>query len=343
MRLKCPVCKARFDVPDALVPASWAQLECPQCAASFTALSSGLTVLSGGGASASETTPSGGVSGAAVTHVPSAEGNGGAVSPFLSVFTGRDSNGVERPSDAAEVNADGVWQETVAAKGVRFELIWVPPGELWMGSRDGEEGSRDDERPRHRVRLTRGFWLGKTPVTQGQWTAVMGTNPSDFTNVGLDGPVEQVSWEDCQELVQALRRAAGCGWRLTTEAEWEYACRAGAETAWCFGGEEGKLAQYGWYDANAGYTTHPVGRLKSNAWGIYDMHGNVWEWVQDWNGAYSAGDKTDPSGPSSGSFRCYRGGSWLESACCCRSAYRCSFVPGIRFNVLGVRLARVQP
>jgi formylglycine-generating enzyme required for sulfatase activity len=309
-----------------MVPSAGAQLECPHCDAGFAAFPGGLT------APAALPGPAGVEESAARCWREDKEARRRQE---------RDGNGVERPSDAAELNADGVWQETVITQGVRFELIWVPPGEFWMGSRDGEERSRDDERPRHLVRMTRGVWLGKTPVTQGQWVAVMGTNPSHFTQVGLDGPVEQVSWEDCQVLVQALRRAAGGGWRLPTEAEWEYACRAGSETAWCFGSDERKLTQYGWYSANAGGTTQPVGRSKPNAWGLYDLHGNVWEWVQDWKGDYSAGGETDPTGPSSGSFRCFRGGSWDFPAGFCRSAYRLTCgAPGNRDCILGVRLAR---
>jgi len=263
---------------------------------------------------------------------------------------GVDRLGRARPSATAVVNADGVWQEKAWVQGVTFELIWVPAGEFRMGSPENEAWRGDDE-TRHTVRLTRGFWLGRTPVTQRQWEAVMVINPSYFQHVGLDAPVEQVSWDDCQKLLGDLSRTAGRGWsqptgrgwRLPTEAEWEYGCRAGAETRWCFGDDERELTQYAWHDDNADDRTHPVASLKPNAWGLYDMHGNVWEWVQDWYGDYPEGKViTDPTGPSDGSRRVFRGGGWLYNGGYCRSACRNHLDPGYRSNNLGVRLARDQ-
>jgi len=265
------------------------------------------------------------------------DAEGASAAPGIGV----DRLGRARPSATAVVNADGVWQESVRVQGVTFELIWVPPGEFWMGSPEAEKGRGSNE-VRHRARLTRGFWLGKYPVTQRQWAAVMGTNPSRFTCMGLEAPVEQVSWDDCQKLIRKLTRAAGPAWRLPTEAEWEYACRAGSATAWCVGDGEGALQQAAWYAAKSGGTTHPVGQLRPNGWGLYEMHGNVWERVQDWYGEYGAGARVDPTGPSGGSARVIRGGSWDDVADACRSAYRICLAPGVKGSGLGVRLARVS-
>lgn len=202
--------------------------------------------------------------------------------------------------------------------GRRFML--VPAGEFEMGANDGHS----DERPVHRVQISRPFYLGKHPVTQAEWEAVVGENPSYFKGVG---PVEQVVWEDAQEFVRRLNeKEPGLGYRLPTEAEWEYAARAGSTAAYCFGDEEDQLGEYGWYAQNAGGETHQVGQLKGNSWGLRDMHGNVWEWVQDWYGKYSEQAVTDPSGPVKGTDRVIRGGSWDHGARPCRSAFR--FIDG---------------
>ena len=225
-----------------------------------------------------------------------------------------------------------------------LEMACIRPGTFTMGSPSSEEGRLDGEGPQTRVTLTRGFWLGKTEVTQGQYEALMGSNPSKFTNAGRNAPVEQVSWDDAMEFCRKLteqERAAGrlpdgYAYTLPTEAQWEYACRAG--TAGAYSGI-GYFDAMAWCDQNSGNTTHPVAQKQANAWGLYDMHGNVWEWCRDWHGDYPGGDATDPAGPSSGSDRVNRGGGWSNAAQNCRSALRLWYAPGIRSDNLGFRLA----
>jgi formylglycine-generating enzyme required for sulfatase activity len=221
-----------------------------------------------------------------------------------------------------------------------MEFVLIPAGEFQMGSNDA--GAYDGEKPVHTVRLTKPFYLGKYEVTQAQWEAVMGNNPSSF---GGDSalPVETVSWQDVPEFISRLnaRERGTAFYRLPTEAEWEYAARAGSTTAYSFGNSAGELGRYAWYEDNAGGKTHPVGQLQPSAWGLYDMHGNVWEWVQDWFGAYSSGTAVDPEGPSSGSYRVYRGGGWYNDARVCRSADRSGDAPGYRVVNFGVRLLKV--
>jgi len=224
--------------------------------------------------------------------------------------------------------------------GIAFILI--PSGTFQMGS---ERGS-DDEKPVHTVRLSRPFYLGIYPVTQRQWKAVMGSNPSRFQ--GPEHPVEQVSWDKVQEFIRSLNTHEGRAlYRLPTEAEWEYAARAGATGDYSFGDDVTQLSRYAWYEDNARGTTHPVGQLRPNSWGLYDMHGNVWEWVQDWYNNQEYARRTtrgtavvDPAGPAAGSDRVDRGGSWLHTARYCRSAYRLDDAPGLRYGGLGVRLLR---
>ena len=216
--------------------------------------------------------------------------------------------------------------------GAEMRFRWCPAGTFTMGSPESEDG-RDGDETQHQVTLTRGFWLGETPVTQKQWKSVMGDNPSVFKGANL--PVEEVSWNDCQEFIQKVNAALNCGARLPTEAEWEYACRAGTSGAY---GGTGELDELGWYDKNSGDKTHPVGQKKPNAWGLYDMHGNVWEWCSDWYGDYPSGSVTDPTGPSSGSSRVLRGGSWGCNARDCRSASRGRDYPGFRDYYGGFRL-----
>jgi formylglycine-generating enzyme required for sulfatase activity len=220
--------------------------------------------------------------------------------------------------------------------------VLIPAGEFLMGSADSEKGRFPDEGPQHRVRITKPFYLGKYLITQEQWQAVMGNNPSNFK--GPNNPVECVSWDDCQTFLEKLNAKIGVQggkFELPTEAQWEYACRAGSSTRYCFGDDESALGEYAWYNANSGNTTHPVGGRKPNAWGLYDMHGNVWEWCQDWYGAYGAEAVTDPTGPATGSDRVIRGGGWRLGARCCRSAIRFRGRPGDRGSYLGLRVSRV--
>ncbi len=224
-----------------------------------------------------------------------------------------------------------------------LEMVYIRPGTFTMGSPVSEQGRRNDE-IQHSAILTKGFWLGKTVVTQGQWKALMGGNRSLFKNAGRDAPVENVSWTDamefCRKLTERERQAGrmteGYEYTLPTEAQWEYACRAG--TTGPFAGS-GNLDSMGWYSSNSGTTTHPVAQKQANAWGLYDMHGNVWEWCRDWYGNYPGRSVTDPIGPSSGSLRVYRGGGWASIAQRCRSAYRYGGGPGLRLDYVGFRLA----
>jgi formylglycine-generating enzyme required for sulfatase activity len=222
--------------------------------------------------------------------------------------------------------------------GMQFVLI--PAGTFLMGSGSEEEGD-EDEQPRHQVTISQPFYLQITPVTQGQWQRVMGENPSYFQECGEDCPVENVSWNDAQEFIKKLNRLEKTDrYRLPTEAEWEYACRAGNTQSYCFGDGEAELGQYAWYADNSQKSTHPVGRLKPNAWGLYDMHGNVYEWCQDWYGEYPSGPVSDPKGPSAGEYRVLRGGSWDGEAGDVRSAYRLRLTPGYRYGHEGFRVAR---
>jgi len=219
--------------------------------------------------------------------------------------------------------------------GVRYELASIPAGEFQMGSNSSE--ANIGEQPVHTVRISKSFWLGKTEVTQGLWQAVMGSNPSGFKK-GDTYPVEMVSWDDCQSFITKLNQmVGGNNFRLPTEAEWEYACRAGTT-----GDRYGDLDAIAWYSSNSGNTTHPVGQKQVNGWGLFDTLGNVYEWCQDWYGTYSSGYQTDPTGPASGAYRMLRGGSWLFYANFVRSAHRDIHRPGWRSDNIGFRLARTN-
>ncbi len=227
-------------------------------------------------------------------------------------------------------------KEVVNTIGMAF--VYIPAGTFRMGSADGEP----DERPVHQVTLSRPFYMGKYEVTQAQWQKVMGSNPSFFQG-DLRHPVESVWWTDVQEFIRKLNAMEGKTlYRLPTEAEWEYAARAGTATAYSFGDDASKLGQYAWYKDNAGGRTHPVGQLQPNPWGLYDIHGNVWEWVQDWYGRYPAEAVIDPQGPPSGTHRLRRGCGWNNLARYCRTANRYSVV-GFRDDFIGVRLVRTLP
>jgi formylglycine-generating enzyme required for sulfatase activity len=232
---------------------------------------------------------------------------------------------------------------------VKIEFVWIPPGSFKMGSPDGERGLRDCEGPAHDVTLTKGLWMGKYEVTQEQYQQMTGRSPSKFKDD--ENPVEQVSWRDatrfCEVLTTKLGRTLPLRWRgklktvrLPTEAEWEYACRAGTTTRFHTGDSETDLSNAGWDKGNSGGRTHPVGGKKPNAWGLYDMHGNVWEWCLDWFGAdyYRHSPVTDPQGAASGSRRVKRGGSWYVHASMCGVAYRYYSTPGSSNNNIGFRV-----
>ncbi|HJQ25517.1 MAG TPA: formylglycine-generating enzyme family protein [Blastocatellia bacterium] len=224
--------------------------------------------------------------------------------------------------------------DTGALDALRASFINIPAGEFMMGTANGSPA----EKPVHRVRLSQSFEMSKYEITQAQWQAVMGNNPSYFK--GASRPVEQVSWYDAQEFIEKLNALDdGFAYRLPTEAEWEYACRAGSNAD-----NTGKTEAMAWYDTNSENMTHPVGGKQPNAWGLYDMLGNVFEWCQDWydQDYYAQSAEVDPQGPASGTFRVKRGGGWMFPANFARPAARDLFTPAYRFNYVGFRLVRTR-
>jgi formylglycine-generating enzyme required for sulfatase activity len=231
--------------------------------------------------------------------------------------------------------------------------VRIEAGSFEMGSPESESGRAPDEL-QHTVQLTRAYWLKETPVTQGEWVALMERNPSNFQTCGADCPVERVSWRDAVTYLNKLSLKEGLepcyedgrfvgdrfkgldctGYRLPTEAEWEHAARAGTDTR-----RYGELTDIAWYVWNSGGTPHPVAKKQKNAWGLYDMLGNVWEWCQDWYGPYDA-TATDPMGPPEGIYRVFRGGSWLSDEWFARAANRYWSPPGLGFARIGLRPAR---
>ena len=241
-------------------------------------------------------------------------------------------------------------------------LLRIEAGEFMMGSPDSDKDAEGDEKPPHRVRITRPFYLGKYEVTQAEYEAVMGQNPSHFKGKPKN-PVESVSWLDAVRFCNQLSEPEGLkpfyeisgetvqvpdwngtGYRLPTEAEWEYACRAGTRTRFCFGDDGDGLGKFAWFGSDAGGGTHEVGQKRPNAFGLYDMHGNVWEWCGDWYDAdyYQESPVDDPRGPSRATYRVIRGGCWGNDPRRVRSAYRGGSTPVNRSYYLGFRVARVQ-
>jgi formylglycine-generating enzyme required for sulfatase activity len=225
-----------------------------------------------------------------------------------------------------------------------MKFAWIPPGTFLMGS-PKDEADRSDDETQHKVTLSKGFYMGIHLVTQEHWQAVMGNNPSNFKGE-KNLPVEQVSWEDCQEFIKKLRDKDKKAYRLPSEAEWEYACRAGTTTPFFFGATIS--TDQANYDGNHIYgngkkgvyrqKTTPVGSFPANTWGLFDTHGNLWEWCQDWLGDYPQNDVVDPQGPHAGQYRVLRGGSWLYIPQFCRSACRGGNQPGFRINFYGLRV-----
>ena len=235
--------------------------------------------------------------------------------------------------------------------GAEMEFVWIEPGSFWMGSPGTEEGRSSNEGPEHKVEISTGFWLGRYEITQGQWEAVMETRPwsnESYVQANPSHPAVYISWYDVHEFIGLLNDAAGDSlYRLPSEAEWEYACRAGTSTRWSFGDDESELTDYAWYRANAWDAgeqyAHAVGTKLPNPWGLYDMHGNVVEWVQDWGyRTYNNSRQVDPPGPDSGSYRVLRGGAFGGYARSVRSAYRDRISPGDRYGSIGVRLLRIR-
>jgi len=224
------------------------------------------------------------------------------------------------------------WAKEVIHEKTGIEMVFIPAGQFQMGSNAGES----EEKPVHTVRITRPFYMGKYEVTQGEWRKVMGSNPSYFK--GDRNPVERVTWNDCQSFL----RKTGNSLRLPTEAQWEYACRAGTTTAYSYGSDSGDLGRYAWHGSNSGSKTHPVGEKLPNGWGVYDMHGNVWEWCADWydGSYYGKSAKEDPKGPTFGGSRVLRGGSWGFIPLNCRSAFRFRYTPDYAYHRLGFRVIR---
>ena len=215
-----------------------------------------------------------------------------------------------------------------------IEFLLIQPGTFMMGSDSGS----DREKPVHRIEITKPFFFGKYPITQSEWSKVMGNNPSRYKNSG-HLPVESVSWSDVMAFIERVNQKEP-GYRLPTEAEWEYVCRAGTSSTYYFGDSEWDLDMYAWYGDNSGGQTQIVGQKRPNAWGFYDMLGNVWEWVTDWYGQYESSTIVDPQGPSEGSFRVIRGGTWESKGWELRSAHRGSGDPQHRSELTGFRLVR---
>jgi len=214
---------------------------------------------------------------------------------------------------------------------VTMKLVLIPSGKFMMGSL--EDG------PQREVTISKSYHMGMYDVTQEQYEQVMGKNPSSFK--GAQNPVEQVSFDDAIEFCKKLSQKTGKTVRLPTDAEWEYACRAGSTTRFSYGvdNDYSKLVDYAWYQKNSENKTHPVGQKKPNDWGLYDMHGNVWQWCSDWYAnSYANANRTDPTGPASGTYRVLRGGGWDSSPGGCRSVNRTGFAPDYRYGIIGFRV-----
>jgi formylglycine-generating enzyme required for sulfatase activity len=222
-------------------------------------------------------------------------------------------------------------------QGVKIEFVLIPAGEFMMGQANG-----DVDEASHKVAITKPFYMAKYEVTQEQWKAVMGTDPSKFK--GDKNPVDSVSWIDAQDFCKKLGEKLAdrmLSFSLPTEAQWEYACRAGTTTKYYYGDKDGDFVDYGWCKRNSEGTTHPVGQKKPNAWGLYDMHGNVIEWCADWFGKdyYQASPPSDPTGPETGLQRTVRGGCWFSHPDGCRCTDRTHWSPNLRSPYSGFRVA----
>ena len=267
------------------------------------------------------------------SHEIKAERNGKTVSKNIEVSQ-VETHGRVSSIDKCELTFFG--NQTITVNGVYFTMIAVEGGTFQMGA-TLEQGSDadNDEKPVHSVTLS-DYYIGETEVTQELWTAVMGENPSSFK--GNNKPVERVSWNDCQEFIKKLNQLTGKNFRLPTEAEWEYAARGGNKSKGYKYGGSNTIGNVALYTDNSSYRTHDVKTKQANELGIYDMSGNVYEWCQDWYGSYSRSSQTNPTGPSSGSSRVLRGGSWDYSAGCCRVSYRNFNCPGGGSSSIGFRL-----
>jgi formylglycine-generating enzyme required for sulfatase activity len=223
--------------------------------------------------------------------------------------------------------------------GVTMEFVLIPAGSFYMGSPSEEKHRNSDEGPVRRAQITKPFYMGKYEVTQAQYKAVMGSNPSHFSDGDL--PVESVSWQEAMSFCNKLTTRYGSCFRLPTEAQWEYACRAGSQSRFYYGDDPdyAQLAQYAWYDDNSEEMSHRVGQKRPNKFGVYDMHGNVWEFCSDWWAVdYEKAASVDPTGPTSGTSRVVRGGSWYGAFMYCRSAARERISPDYQTDFVGFRV-----
>ena len=256
---------------------------------------------------------------------------------LIAMQGGQDSAGAERRKAIASGVENKKEISLDLGHGVKMDFVPIPSGSFMMGDKNGD----DEEKPVHKVTISKPFHMGKFEVTQEQWEVVMGSNPSHFK--GAKKPVDRVSWEACQTFIKKLNEKfarSGVTFALPTEAEWVYACRAGSTSRFGFGDGQTDLAQYAWFEGNAGGETHPVGQKKPNAWGLYDMHGNVWEWCADWYDGdyYKKSPAVDPTGPTAVTSRVLRGGSWSDLALYCRSSYRYCLPPWFCVHCYGLRL-----
>jgi formylglycine-generating enzyme required for sulfatase activity len=331
-----------FGEPARITQAPASQLVMPGLTASFTVQASGAAPLLyqwyKDGAKLVASARLSGVDTATLTIANVAEGDVGAYT--VDVW---NDWGLER-SSAANLNL------SLEVPG----FVWIPAGTFTMGSPDSEVDRQSNEGPQTVATLTHGFYVCQHEVTQGEYQAMMGSNPSAFQGY-WSRPVEQVTWDEainyCAKLTEQERTAgrlpSGWVYRLPTEAEWEYACRAGTTTRFSYGDDPGyaQLGNYAWYSSNSGGQTHEVGLKQPNSWGLYDMAGNVWEWCLDWYGTYPGGSVTDPKGCDSGSGRVVRGGCWNYAGGYCRSAVRSGHAPDDRGSYIGIRavLAPGQP
>jgi formylglycine-generating enzyme required for sulfatase activity len=217
-----------------------------------------------------------------------------------------------------------------------MKFAWIAPGSFLMGSLPGEPGRANDEE-QHRVTLANGFWMGVYEVTQQQWVDVMGSNPSAFKS-DARCPVENISWYDCQKFCKKLTQREGRLYRLPTEPEWEYACRAGTDTLFCSGDTREALEKVSWFGARSEGKPKPVGLLQPNAWGLYDMHGNVWEWCAAWHEYPPAEGQQGKKGSPPKNLSVLRGGSWGEVWLRCRSAFRYGAPLDFRSHNIGFRV-----
>ena len=276
----------------------------------------------------------------------------------LKVFRGGSWYDFAKSQRSANRHKHG-WNERFPAIGLRIVLekrvkslplpgymsmrfVRIPAGSFVMGSDSNDVFYQKDEFPAHEVKISDDFWMGQFEVTQEQWQAVMGENPSVFHQgkEAKDRPVDMVSWEDCQAFIAKLNESGPGTFRLPTEAEWEYACRAGTQSLYPWGEDLSlkSIQSHAWFNSRAEGRSHPVGKKRPNPWGLYDMHGNVWEWCQDWRGPYQLRRQTDPQGPNSGERKVYRGGSWFNEPEALRPANRHGHPPDQPFTNAGLRL-----